>query len=117
MLITKETYSKNSYFEQINNDYSNYKELDKTLKKNKINTNICVLDNNNSNLKFCKSKKKYLVKPEIFLDKTNIIEAKEALSSGSIIYIKDATYLDCLVEYIKSKDLKIVPLSELISEK
>ena len=117
MLITKETYSKNSYFEQINNDYSNYKELDKTLKKNKINTNICVLDNNNSNLKFCKNKKKYLVKPEIFLDKTNIIEAKEALSSGSIIYIKDATYLDCLVEYIKSKDLKIVPLSELISEK
>ena len=117
LLITKDNFSKDSYFEQINNDFKNYKELDKTLKKNKINTNICVLDNNNSNLKFCKSKKKYLVKPEIFLDKTNIIEAKEALSSGSIIYIKDATYLDCLVEYIKSKDLKILTLSQLISEK
>lgn len=116
ILVTKETYSKNSYFEQINNDFVNYKELDKTLKKDKINTNICILDNN-SNLKFCESKKKYLVKPELLLDKTNIIEVKEALNSGSIIYIKDATYLDCLVEYIKSKDLKIVFLSELISEK
>lgn len=117
LLITKDNFSKDSYFEQINNDFKNYKELDKTLKKNKINTNICVLDNNNSNLKFCKSKKKYLVKPGMFLDNANIIEIKTKLDSGSIIYIKDATYLDCLVEYIKSKDLKIVPLSQLISEK
>lgn len=117
LLITKDNFSKDSYFEQINNDFKNYKELDKTLKKNKINTNICVLDNNNSNLKFCKSKRKYLVKPGMFLDNANIIEIKPKLDSGSIIYIKDATYLDCLVEYIKSKDLKIVPLSQLISEK
>ena len=117
LLITKDNFSKDSYFEQINNDFKNYKELDKTLKKNKINTNICVLDNNNSNLKFCKSKKKYLIKPGMFLDNANIIEIKTKLDSGSIIYIKDATYLDCLVEYIKSKDLKIVPLSQLISEK
>ena len=117
LLITKDNFSKDSYFEQINNDFKNYKELDKTLKKNKINTNICVLDNNNYNLKFCKSKKKYLVKPGKFLDNANIIEIKTKLDSGSIIYIKDATYLDCLVEYIKSKDLKIVPLSQLISEK
>ena len=117
LLITKDNFYKDSYFEQINNYFKNYKELDKTLKKNKINTNICVLDNNNSNLKFCKSKKKYLVKPGMFLDNANIIEIKTKLDSGSIIYIKDATYLDCLVEYIKSKDLKIVPLSQLISEK
>ena len=117
LLIAKDNFSKDSYFEQINNDFKNYKELDKTLKKNKINTNICVLDNNNSNLKFCKSKKKYLVKPGMFLDNANIIEIKTKLDSGSIIYIKDASYLDCLVEYIKSKDLKIVPLSQLISEK
>ena len=117
LLITKDNFSKDSYFEQINNDFKNYKELDKTLKKNKTNTNICVLDNNNSNLKLCKSKKKYLVKPGMFLDNANIIEIKTKLDSGSIIYIKDATYLDCLVEYIKSKDLKIVPLSQLISEK
>lgn len=116
-LVTKDNFSKDSYFEQINNDFSNYKEVDKYLKKNKINTNICVLDNNNSNLKFCRSKKKYLVKPSLSLDNTNIIEVKEKLDSGSIIYLKSITYLDCLVEYIKSKDLKIVPLSLLISEK
>lgn len=117
LLITKDNFSKDSYFEQINNDFSNYKEVDKYLKKNKINTNICVLDNNNSNLKFCRSKKKYLVKPSLSLDNTNIIEVKEKLDSGSIIYLKSINYLDCLVEYIKSKDLKIVPLSLLISEK
>ena len=86
LLIAKDNFSKDSYFEQINNDFKNYK-------------------------------KKYLVKPGMFLDNANIIEIKTKLDSGSIIYIKDATYLDCLVEYIKSKDLKIVPLSQLISEK
>lgn len=117
ILTTKENYSKDNYFEQINNDFGNYKALDKLLKKNKQNTNICILDSNNTNLNFCKQRKKYLVKPDLFLDKTNIIEVKAALSSGSIIYLKDITYLDCLVEYIKSKDLNIVFLSELIKEK
>lgn len=117
ILTTKEHYSKDNYFEQINNDFDNYKALDKLLKKNKQNTNICILDSNNTNLNFCKQRKKYLVKPDLFLDKTNIIEVKAALSSGSIIYLKDITYLDCLAEYIKSKDLNIVFLSELIKEK
>ncbi len=117
ILTTKEHYSKDNYFEQINNDFVNYKALDKLLKKSKQNTNICILDSNNTNLNFCKQRKKYLVKPDLFLDKTNIIEVKAALSSGSIIYLKDITYLDCLVEYIKSKDLNIVFLSELIKEK
>lgn len=117
ILTTKEHYSKDNYFEQINNDFGNYKALDKLLKKSKKNTNICILDSNNTNLNFCKQRKKYLVKPDLFLDKTNIIEVKAALSSGSIIYLKDITYLDCLVEYIKSKDLNIVFLSELIKEK
>ena len=117
ILTTKENYSKDNYFEQINNDFVNYKALDKLLKKSKQNTNICIIDSNNTNLNFCKQRKKYLVKPNLFLDKTNIIEVKAALSSGSIIYLKDITYLDCLVEYIKSKDLNIVFLSELIKEK
>ena len=84
LLIAKDNFSKDSYFEQINNDFKNYKELDKTLKKNKINTNICVLDNNNSNLKFCKSKKKYLVKPGMFLDNANIIEIKTETSKEEV---------------------------------
>ena len=60
--------------------------------------------------------KKYLLKPTLTLDESNIIAVKEKLTSGSIIYLKDITYLDCLLEYIKSKDLKIIYLSELISE-
>ena len=117
LLITKDNFSKDSYFEQINNDYDNYQELDKLLKKSKLNTNICLVNDNNSFLKLCQKKKKYLVKPSLSLDNTNIIEVKEKLDSGSIIYLKSINYLDCLVEYIKSKDLKIVPLSLLISEK
>ena len=116
LLITKDNFSKDSYFEQINNDYDNYQELDKLLKKSKLNTNICLVNDNNSFLKLCQKKKKYLVKPTLTLDEFNIIAVKEKLTSGSIIYLKDITYLDCLLEYIKSKDLKIIYLSELISE-
>ena len=74
------------------------------------------MQDNNSFLKLCQKKKKYLVKPTLTLDESNIIAVKEKLTSGSIIYLKDITYLDCLLEYIKSKDLKIIYLSELISE-
>lgn len=116
LLINKNDFSKDSYFEQINNDYDNYQELDKLLKKSKLNTNICLVNDNNSFLKLCQKKKKYLVKPTLTLDESNIIAVKEKLTSGSIIYLKDITYLDCLLEYIKSKDLKIIYLSELISE-
>ena len=116
-LITKDTYQKKGYFEQINNDFENYKEVDKLLKKDKLDTNICLLDNNNSNYQFCLKKKKYLVKTDLTLENTNFISLKEKITSGSIIYLKDYPYLDYLVEYVKSKDLKIVPLSELISEK
>lgn len=116
LLIAKDNFSKDSYFEQINNDYDNYQELDKLLKKSKLNTNICLVNDNNSFLKLCQKKKKYLVKPTLTLDESNIIAVKEKLTSGSIIYLKDITYLDCLLEYIKSKDLKIIYLSELISE-
>lgn len=114
LLTTLDIFSSDSYLEQINNDFDNYKQLDKLLNKYKINTNICLI--NNINKEYCINNKKYLVEPTFYLNK-DIINIKNNLKSGSIIYVEDITYLDTLVQYIHSKDLKIVYLSELINEK
>jgi len=113
VLTTLDTYSKDSFLEQINNDFTNYKSLDKLLTKNKMNTNICIV---NENKEHCMNNKKYLVEYTIRLNK-DIHTVKTNLKSGSIIYVEDITYLDTLVKYIYSKDLKVVYLSELINEK
>ena len=57
-----------------------------------------------------------MIAPSIILE-NNIIEVKREVTSGSLIYIKSSTYLDILINYLQSKGLKIVTVSELISEK
>ena len=118
LLVNNDTYNKNPYFEQINNDFNKYNELDKKLNKDKINTNICLLNRNNKEL--CKSKKKYLVEPTYILNSTNIIMIKNKISSGDIILIKNNVNIEdisILINYLKSKNINIILLSELISER
>ena len=118
LLVNNNTFNQNPYFEQINNDFDNYNNLEKKLNKNKINTNICLL--NRTNKEFCKKKKKYLVEPSYVLNEANIIMIKNKISSGDIILIKDSVTIDdisLLISYLKTKDIKIIKLSELISEK
>jgi len=114
LLVNLDNYNDNIELEVINNDFNNYKTLDKLLTKDNKNTNICLI--NKDTLDFCKKNKKYLVEYSIYLNK-DIINAKKNIKSGSIIYVDDITYLDTLINYIYSKDLKIVYLSELIKEK
>ena len=118
LLVTNETIDKNPYFEQINNDFENYNSVEKKLNKDKINTNICLI--NRTNKEFCKKKKKYLVEPTYVLNEANIIMIKNKINSGDIILIKDSATIDdvsILISYLKSKNINIVKLSELISEK
>lgn len=118
ILIDNTTYNKNPYFEQINNDYDNYNEVDKKLNKDKINTNICVINRHNKEL--CLKKKKYLVEPTYVLNSTNMVMIKNKISSGDIILIKNNVTIDdisYLYNYLKSKNIKVIKLSELISEK
>ena len=118
ILINNKTFNKNPYFEQINNDFDNYNEVDKKLNKNKINTNICLI--NRTNKELCIKKKKYLVEPTHILNSSNIVMIKNKITSGDIILIKSNVTIDdisLLYNYLKSKNIKVRKLSELISEK
>lgn len=116
VLIDKSSINNNS-LEQINNDFNNYDYVEKILNKNKTNTNICLLNRNNKN--FCIRHKKYLVEPTFVLTSSNLVIIKNKVSSGDIVLIKNNVSIDdlsYLINYIKGKNLKIIKLSELISE-
>ena len=118
ILINKDTFNTNPYFEQINNDFNNYNEVEKLLNKNKINNNICILNRNNKEL--CIRNKKYIIEPTYILKSNNLVSIKNKITSGDIILIKDNVSiddLDYLINYIKSRGLKVLKLSELIKEK
>jgi hypothetical protein len=111
ILVDLKSYNQNPYFEQINNDFNNYKELDNKLNKNKINTNICVLNRTNKDV--CIKYKKYLIEPTLILNETNIVSVKSKVSSGDIILIKSDASIDniaLLVSYLKSKGINIIKL-------
>ena len=116
LLVNKDNVSKDSYFQQINNDFNNYFDVEKILNKN--NTNICII--NRSNKEFCIRNKKYLVEITYSFNNTNLVYIKNKITSGDIILVKSNVTLDdltYLVNYIKGKGLDIIYLSELISEK
>ena len=116
ILVDKESINNNK-FEQINNDFNNYDYVEKILNKEKNNTNICIINRNNKN--FCIRHKKYLVEPTFVLTPNNLVIIKNKIKPGSIILIKSSVTVDdlsYLINYIKSKNLKIVKLSNLISE-
>ncbi len=116
ILTNLNNYKRNNYFEVINNELENFKELDNTLSLNKENKHLCMINSNNIDL--CKKYKYYLIEPTYILN-NNIIEIKNKIDKGNIILIKDNTKLEdllILLKEIKYKDLDIVYLSELISE-
>lgn len=118
LLVTLDTYKPKGFFENINNDFSNFKSLENTLNLNKENKNICVVNNNN--LEICKKNKKYLVEPTLTLKNANLSEIRKYIDSGSIIFISSSANLSdvlLILKEISYKDLEIVFLSELINEK
>lgn len=111
------TYKKNSYFEVLNGETTNFKAFENTLNLNKENTNICLVNIHNKDM--CLKNKKYLVEPTLILNNTNFLEVKKNLDRGSIIYIKKGTSLSdikLLIKEITYKDLATIPLSKLIAE-
>lgn len=117
LLITEETYEKNNYFEQINNDKNKYNNIESLLNKNDLNKNICYIKT--FDLTFCQKNKKYLVEETFSLNGKNIVDAKKNVQSGAIILITETANLEefkLLVKEIHFKGLNILPLSELISE-
>ena len=117
LLVTTDTYEKNSYFEVINNEVNAFESLENTLNLNKENTHICVM--NGQNYELCLKKKNYLVEPALTLTSTNYIDVKSSFESGSIILIDESAKLSdvkLLLKEINYKNYDIVYISELISE-
>lgn len=116
-LVDTNLFSKKSIFEQINYDKNNFEKVDKLLKDNNLNKEICIVENNID--KYCLNNNYYLVKPTYNINNSNIY-LKENISSGDIIFIDDNLSLSnfkLLLISLKYHDLKVYSLSKLISEK
>ncbi|MEG1648144.1 MAG: hypothetical protein RR325_05220 [Bacilli bacterium] len=116
-LVTEETFNKDNFFEQINNDTVNYKKVESLLNKNNLNKHICIINKDNEEL--CRKNKSYLIKPNIILNNINFLEVKNKITKGDIVHVKGLSSienLNLLINTIKYKDLSIVTLSILIDE-
>jgi len=116
-LINYNTYNKNVYYEQINDDIARYDDVEKLLNNNNINKNICFINTNNIDI--CRKKEKYLIEATVRLNNYNLADVKDSVKSGYIIYINDNVSLTdykILVRQIYYQDLDIVSLSKLITE-
>ena len=106
-------------YEYINSEIDEdvFYDLESVLKKNSLNKKICVIEK--SNMKLCKKRKYYIVKPNILVNNVSIIQNKQSITNGSIIYINKNVSnksIQIILNQIKYLDLKIVYLSQLISE-
>ncbi len=102
---------------KINYDLTNYDTVEKTLKENKENNDLCFAKDNNKD--FCIQKKKTLVKESLAINKNNFSKQYNNVTAGDIIYIQNSLGLanfKLLIETIEFKGLKIIPLQDLISE-
>ena len=116
VLINEEKYD--TSYELINNSNNElvYHNIEKYLNKNKINKNLCYVKNDNIP-SLCTNK--YLFKPSLIVNHSNLSSIKSKIGSGEIILIQNSltlSELEILVNQIKYQDLSIIPLSELISE-
>lgn len=117
LLINEEHYDKR--FELINNanQEKNYYNTDSFLTSNNLNKELCYIKENEDIRSLCKNK--YLFKPSLIISHSNLSTNLNKISSGDIILIKDTLTipeLELLIDQIKFRNLKIIPLSELISE-
>lgn len=102
----------------INSFYDDYDflSLNSKFKRNKINDRICLFGK--SNLELCKKKDYFIVKPSIEINSNNIIDILN-IKGGDILFLdKDLSLekIKYIISNIKYNNLKIVKLSELISE-
>lgn len=117
LLINKEYYD--SKYELINNSNqeSIYNNIEKYLNKNNLNKNLCYVKDNNEVSSLCKNK--YLFKPTLIINHSNISTNLNKVSSGDILLLKDTLSLKelkILLNQISYRNLSIIPLSELITE-
>ncbi|MBQ6687183.1 MAG: hypothetical protein IJN03_01515 [Bacilli bacterium] len=117
ILMNIENYQEQDKLEIINSDVNNFEKLESLLNKAKLNKHICYVEM--ANKEKCIEKENYLVSSSMELNSVNLASIKKRLESGDIILIKSTAKLEdfiLLINQIKYQDLKIVYLSELITE-
>lgn len=95
---------------------------------NTIVTNIgnqkatyCYVENKDDNiLNICKNNKSYTIMPNILVKQNPLITIKQNLSNGNIISLKITnnlvSELPVIIDYINSKDMKIVTIEKILDE-
>lgn len=117
ILTSIDTFNVEEENEQLNYESDRYSSMESILNNYKKNTGICYLNEANENA--CRKKKKYLVESKKIIDNTSFIDIKNSVESGDIYLIKKGSSLANLrlvIKTINYKDLKIVPLTSIISE-
>ena len=113
----------NSYelleLEQINgeHDRNKFKNMESILNRNGKNVNICLIKNSNKDI--CLRNRKYLVKESLTLNGSNLALIRSNVESGSIILVTSSARVEdinILIRQIRYQGLRIIPLSQLISE-
>ena len=116
ILVTKETASSNYYNgTKINFDKQNYEETEQILKNGR--NNLCFIKNNFQNI--CLKYKKNLIEETMAINKNNLASQYKNIQAGYILYLEDdldLSGLKVLIKEINFKGLKIVSLTDLISE-
>ena len=102
--------------EYVNDGIDNYSQIEKSLNKNNLNHNLCIINNNNE--KVCHLNNKYLIKPSYIINNSNIVAYLKKISSGDILYINNLSIdnVKILLKEIDYHNHKIAYLSTLISE-
>lgn len=85
------------------------------------NATYCYVEaENEETLNICNNNRSYTIKPNLVVDKNPLITIKKNITNGSIISLKINDQLNnelpLIVEYIHSKDLKMVTLADLLDE-
>ncbi|HBA37203.1 MAG TPA: hypothetical protein DCY94_00635 [Firmicutes bacterium] len=96
-------------------DKSTFKEID-----SKVKNSAKICHKERSQIDLCKKNGYYLIETKLVLMQSNLIEIKNSASSGSIILISSGAKLEDVKHFlneIEYKDLEIVKISKLISEK
>jgi len=118
VLVTEENVTTHyAYGTKINYDFKNYDTVEKKLKANKENNELCFITEKHED--FCKQKKKRLIEETYILTKNNFASLYNKVASGNIIYLQNnlgISNLKLLLSKIYFKGLNIISLNDMISE-
>lgn len=109
--------SKGESYINGNGDSEEFNKLNSYLKKNKMNSKMCLVDY--SNIASCRNNKYFIIKPTVEISHSNLASVKKNIGGGNIIFLNSNLSLSevkVIVNHIRYKNLNIINLEDLIKE-